>query len=659
MRLKYFIIIFICFSFFITAPVADPVRHNQLGYNPHRVKQFVTVNNSSTTFTILDHSTQVVFSGPLTSKGTWAASGETVKMGDFSELSDTGTYTIKLSDNTTTSNFKISENLYQKAIVASTKAFYYQRASMSLEAKYAGTWAREGGHFDKSCVYHSSSGHSSGTLSSPKGWYDAGDYNKYVVNAGVTVGTLLALYELYPAVLPDKSINIPESDNSISDLLDEVKYELDWLLTMQDSDGGVFFKITSLSFCDFIMPKNDNMARYVVGKATASTLDFAAMTAKAARIWVKIDTIFSNKCIVASEKAWKWARANQNITFKNPSDVSTGAYTNSSFGDEFLWAASEIFATTAKSEYLEFVNSYRDSVAVGYSASWSGVGNLGYYTLATNSNVPPDIATTVQNSIIIKADTLLSRIQAIPYGIPSENFGWGSNGSMMNLGIILAYAYKFTNNLKYLDALVQSADYIFGKNAVDYCFMTGQGTNSVKHPHHRPSGADGIDAPVPGFLSGGPNKGKDDKLTYPYSEPARCFLDDQSSFASNEIAINWNAPLVFVLGFLHENRLAPSNSATGSRTDMQHTRNTQIALTTTFVQSTKKLQINLNCSIKGPLSISIINLQGRCISRFAIPSTGLSNTSILSDGRTLTPGLFVTRIESSGKTLAMNSIMVN
>ena len=190
-------------------------------------------------------------------------------------------------------------------------------------------------------------------------------------------------------------------------------------------------------------------------------------------------------------------------------------------------------------------------------------------------------------------------------------------------------------------------------------FMTGQGTNSVKHPHHRPSGADGIDAPVPGLLSGGPNKGKNDKLAYPYSEPARCFLDDQSSFASNEIAINWNAPLVFVLGVLHENRLAPSNSATGSHINMQYASGPRIAITTTFVQSTKKLQISLNHSIKGPLSISIINLQGRCISRFSVPPTKYISTSIQCDGRTLPAGLLVTRIESSGKTLATNSVMVN
>jgi endoglucanase len=132
-------------------------------------------------------------------------------------------------------------------------------------------------------------------------------------------------------------------------------------------------------------------------------------------------------------------------------------------------------------------------------------------------------------------------------GAQSWNFSWGSNSVAANQGMQLLIAFRLTQDSTYLRAALGNLDYLLGRNGTTYCFVTGFGNRSPQHIHHRVSGSDGITAPVPGLLAGGPNPGREDGVTtYPSSLPALAYTDDQNSYASNEIAINWNAPLVFL-----------------------------------------------------------------------------------------------------------------
>jgi endoglucanase len=135
-------------------------------------------------------------------------------------------------------------------------------------------------------------------------------------------------------------------------------------------------------------------------------------------------------------------------------------------------------------------------------------------------------------------------------GGAKTDFIWGSSAVAANQGIALVNAYLITKDKKYVDHALGNLDYLLGRNATGYCFLTGLGSKRVMRPHHRPSIADGIDEPVPGLLSGGPNPGKQDKCHYEYSDPERAFSDTDCSFASNEIAINWNAPFVYLANAL-------------------------------------------------------------------------------------------------------------
>ena len=534
------------------------IRINQLGYYPGAVKKAVVVNSDADKFEVKSEDGKTVFKGKLTKGKFWDKSGEEVKEADFSSFTKPGNYYLTVKDAPKSCVFSVKDHLYKDAFNAALKSYYFIRASMDIDEKYAGKFQRKAGHPDTMCYFHPSAGRGEGHAPSPKGWYDAGDYNKYVVNGGVTVGTLLALEELYPGFAGDTYINIPESGNGKSDLLDEVKYELDWVLTMQTPDGASNMKLTSKGFTGFILPEKDKTKRYFVGKATAPTLNFAAMMAMAARIYKDYDKEFSEKCRVAAEKAWDWAAKNPDVVYKNPEDIKTGEYSDTDFSQEFWWAASELYIETGAKKYEDYLMSHKPYMTFDVSESWRMfLGNIGSFSLITsNIELPDKLREKLDSQLLRTANQLLDKINAGFYRIPVDKFVWGSNSDFGNAAMVLAYAYKVSGDKKYLDGVVETMDYIFGKNATGYSFMTGFGCKTPMHPHNRICGGDTIVEPIPGLVVGGPNNNREDVgagVVYPDTLPAKSYVDDEPSFASNETAINWNAPIVFVLGFLEAN----------------------------------------------------------------------------------------------------------
>jgi endoglucanase len=136
-------------------------------------------------------------------------------------------------------------------------------------------------------------------------------------------------------------------------------------------------------------------------------------------------------------------------------------------------------------------------------------------------------------------------------GKSARDFVWGSNSVAANQGILIIQVYRLTNDRKYLQYALGNLDYIMGRNATGYSFVTGVGQKTPMFPHHRQSEADGIADPVPGLLAGGPNPGQQDGCkTYPSKIPDESYTDTVCSYASNEIAINWNAPAAYLAGAL-------------------------------------------------------------------------------------------------------------
>lgn len=542
-----------------TVEQGNNIRLNQIGYFVNGVKKFVVADTNARVFFVLSQQKDTVFEGILQSKGLWDKSGEQVFVGDFTDLNTEGKYTIALDNAEESYEFAIGKDIYDDLKIATLKSFYLHRVSMPIEEQYAGIYHRPLGHEDMARPFHPSTGKTEGTLDTPGGWYDAGDYGKYVINTGISVGLMLSAYEKYPDAYPDGSLNIPESGNGMPDILDEMKYGIEWMLTMQDDDGGVFVKVTSLNFGGMLIPHQAPRERYVIGKSTAAALHVAAVGAMATRIFKSIDPDFADKCHEAAFSAWQWAMRNPEVYYdRNPKDVFTGAYSDKHLDEEFFWAAAELFITTGKQEYFENIQTKLGDITFRLEENWRNYpDNIGYYSLLGNAS-PLDEGQkqTVANGLIKLADELAQKHKSIPYQIPVDHFVWGSNSDILDAAIIFSQAYELTSDRKYLDVAIETFDYIMGKNATGYSFITGFGSKRPMFIHHRPSEADGIEDPYPGFVVGGPNFRLQDKhslaeagLAYASELPAKAYIDAVPSYASNEIAINWNAPCVYMLAF--------------------------------------------------------------------------------------------------------------
>jgi endoglucanase len=457
--------------------------------------------------------------------------------------------------------------------------YYYQRTGIELKSAYVGKYAREMGHPDNQVVVHNSAATDkipTGTIiNSSKGWYDAGDYNKYIVNSGISMYTLLALYEDFPEYSKTLKLNIPESDNNIPDLLDEINWNLRWMLTMQDpNDGGVYHKLTNANFDGSVRPVDAVTPRYVIQKTTAATLDFAAVMAQASRIYKSFEKEMpglADSCLKASINAYAWAKSNPNILYiqselKNPA-ITTGAYDDNQVSDEFFWAASELLIATNDIKYFNDIHFDKIEDQILRIPDWQNVGTLGIYSLlrssttvqfTSNKNIIHSLS-VLKLKFLDFAKTLEKKSTASAYGVPmgtySNDFVWGSNAVAGNESVLLTKAFLLTNDPKLLEAAQANVDYLLGRNAVGYCFVTGFGDKSPKNPHHRPSESDDIAEPIPGMVVGGPNPGQQDLVhcpnkKYPSNLPAMSYIDEQCSYASNEIAINWNAPFAYSVNAL-------------------------------------------------------------------------------------------------------------
>ena len=502
-------------------------------------------------------------------KSTSPWSGKQRTIVDITDITAPGTY--ELSANGAKQRFVVKNDALTDITKASLKAFYLIRSGVEIEPQYAKEYARPLGHPDTQVMVHASAvspGRPEGTIiSSPLGWYDAGDYNKYIVNSAYSVGIMLQSYEQNKDYFDRLNVNIPESNNNTADLLDEVMFNIKWMLTMQDPyDGGVYHKLTTPNFEGFVMPKDCHQQRYVIQKSVTATYDFAAVMALASRLFEgnKDYPCFSARAKDAALAAYNWAELHPKALYNQDAmnkqfdpDVSTGTYGDFDASDERLWAATELYLLTGDKVFLSAAKPITERNFL--LPSWGNVTGLAMFSWIANKDKDAEIGENLQKKLLgycnKKLETTPTSSFNTPCGNDAKDFGWGCLAEAFCAnGVTLLYANKITGDKKYLEGALQNADYILGRNATGYCYVTGFGQKSTMHPHHRVSAADGIEAPMPGLLAGGPNPGQQDNgdgsLAYPSRQPDESYIDHEGSYASNEIAINWNASLVAMLGWI-------------------------------------------------------------------------------------------------------------
>jgi len=585
-------------------PPANPVHMNQLGFLPGAPQRAIVDDPSPAPlpWRLLDASGKVLETSQTAVFGDDPQSGEHVHRIDVSAPTGTG-YRIEVGGRTSRP-FAVSPDLYDRLRGDSLNYFYQTRAGIPIEARYAGgaEWARPAGHLPERAACLSGTdaqGNAWPACDTVRdvtgGWYDAGDQGKYVVNGGIALWTLLNLYERQqalhrPSAFGDRTGRVPETGNGVDDLLDEARWELEFFLRMQVPDGtrvrvpvGVKRSRAGLAFTEIdaggmawhkvgdehwtalpTPPHLDRERRILFPPSTGATLNLAATTAQCARIWRSIDPAFAGRCLAAAERAFAAAKRNPEV-YAIAAFTGSGGYGDPDLSDEVYWAAAELFVTTGKPEYraaLEASPWFRTAVAPEYG--WPKTATPGTISLVLVPNaLPAAEKARLRRSLIAAADAFLADEDRTGYRIPYAPPGWpwGSTSSILNRAIVLALAADFTHEARYRAGVVDAMDFILGRNPLDRAFVTGTGARPMENPHHRfwtrqldPSQP----GPPPGVISGGPNStAMGDPVASQLKgrcAPQTCWADDARAFTVNEVAINWNAPLVWVSAWLAERR---------------------------------------------------------------------------------------------------------
>ena len=508
----------------LAAGAATAIKVDQVGYLTGASKvalvAVAAAESAPTEFTVKRSG-----DGGIALRGTLGAavadpdSGDRLQAADFSKLTAAGKYYLDVPGVGRSWEFAIGPEVYGRAWYLAMRSYYGQRCgtAVDLGSEFPG-FQHAACHLEG--AWHASSG-KSGPRESKGGWHDAGDYGRYVVNSGISTGTLLWTAEMYPAVRT-VSLKLPESGNRTPDILNEIRWNLEWMLGMQDSDGGVWHKQTSEKFSGFVMPEADKLVSYVIGsgpepfKTSCATGDLAAVMAVAARAYKPYDAAFAAKSLKAAEQAWTWLAKYPAARFRNPEGVSTGAYGDGNCADEALWAAAELYRTTGKAAVPDVFPGALCGVPGGAAPvgpqSWPTVGNLGLWTYVLGGGKDAEAAAAIRKASLAAADRIVERTKANGYrvSLTARDYIWGSNAVVANYGMQLLVANAFESKPAYVETALDNLHYLLGRNTFSLSFVTQVGQNPFLHPHHRPSAADGNADPWPGLLSGGPNRGRQD-----------------------------------------------------------------------------------------------------------------------------------------------------
>ncbi len=540
---------------------SSSIRLNQVGYLTDGEKVAFVVSKERT-FKLYTGDDKLVMTGNLPlytvdSDGNALvdpASGDIVRKADFTSIKTDGNYYLKVRADKSPA-FAVGQEVYGGLTAAVLKMFYYQRCGGDgLDAEYAGDVFAHAPCHTGTAVYYDPTDPTYGSVEADVsgGWHDAGDYGRYVTSAAKSVADLLLTAEYFPAI-NDLDFGGPDK------ILGETRYELEWMLKMQNPvTGGVYHKVTTRNHAAMtILPEDDSAQLYLSPVSAQAAGDFAAVMASASRLYKAADADFAAKCLDAAENAWSWLKANPAVdVYADPSFFGTGTYNDNNSQDERFWAATELYRATGEGEYLDYIDS---NVLPKAGFGWADMGSYAMVAYLSTEGVDKNgsLYRSIEDSFIADADKAVDTWKKDGYKVAMDTYVWGSNMDLCDRAITMIIADKLDPKPDYKAAVMDQLDYIMGRNANNTSYVTGFGENAAKHPHHRLSIIKG--QAVPGMLVGGPNGSimavdgdPVSKMVDENTPPAKCYADVDGSYATNEICVYWNSPLVFMLGYLYE-----------------------------------------------------------------------------------------------------------
>lgn len=531
------------------------IKVNQVGYLPQAQKKVVFPYDQGDYFQVIQaDSGEVVYTAPIIGRHDNESTGETTYYGDFSALTTPGRYRIQAQIAGTSYEFKIREDLYHSVLDSAVKMLNLQRCGQTLSEQTAGALAHEECHNSLALVYGTEE-----MIDVSGGWHDAGDYGRYVVTGVKTVTDLMLAWQLNPDLFTD-DLGIAESGNGVADILDEARWELQWLLSMQNSWGGVYDKVVTASFPGYISPDQDDAPLFVMQEMSTATGGTAAALALASVIYQSVDPQFSQQCLNAAEKSWDYLQQMTLTPYSNPEGFSTGHYTDTVDADERYFASAALYYATGQTQYLDQARSlFEADASLLHGVEWKNTGTYGTWLLLKSETLmqeDPDFAAQLLTQLIGEAESILSATTSDSYFVSLyNNYVWGSNSLIANNGLILALANDLRPNINYVNSSADHLHYLLGRNSLNLSFVTATGSQSPHNLHHRPALA--VQTTLPGALVGGPNASLEDPITQSLfsdqTPPARCYIDNTESYSTNEVAIYWNSPLIALISVVEKN----------------------------------------------------------------------------------------------------------
>jgi len=515
---------------------------NQLGYLP-RQRKIVISDLPSQHFEVIQTSNgETVFSGPMVPVPD--ATNQTVWRGDFSALTSNGKYLIRIDETHWSFPFSVDAHIYHRLFQLSSRFYYLQRCGISINDSHLDL-------FHHACHTHDGFLLSSNApVQSCGGWHDAGDYGKYAATTTITVALMLTLYELWPERFYDGQLQIPESGNGRADLLDEALIGLKWLLTLQRPDGGIHRKLAGIRWPELnTLPEADTQNRYLFGTSTADTAKFAATMSIAARVWRSIDPALARTFFDAAMKAWAFLKRYPESLWEKGEldDRGSGPYYYADDTADRIWAALEMAVLTQAPPDATGITMIARHQPEAFG--WEDPSLLGYFHYAQRMSSENGLKQVAVNKITALAERIMTLSQQSGYGysLHFQDFKWASNKEGLSRGITLIWADELAPNPDYRQAAEAQLHFVLGLNPLSKSFITGVGSNPVQYPHHRWVVSGG--RMIPGMLVGGPNNNADSAV-----EPARSgpwsYADRTESFSANEPAIDYNAALIFMTGYM-------------------------------------------------------------------------------------------------------------
>lgn len=556
-------------------------------------KKFEIINKETEKIVFSD-----ILSDAITDK---AISGESVYEINFDSVTEKGTYFIRIpnanlntsaltprdkeenlnTDTIVSVPFQIGDDIYNEMLSDMSKYYYYQRQGIDLEEKYAGEFARKNLHPDDISVIRWSDRNNpdAETFDISQGWYDAGDYGKYVSPAATSVENLLLAYELFPQEFENINPNIPETDKSnklYSDspaILSEIKWELDMLLKLEHPDkdgsfyvaanyknGTIYIEDTLYSTSDYNSGSNETDLR-----SHLATADMAAMLAHAYIVYKDIPeyTDFAEECLNTAIRSWKWINDSSNEKHMSIGAANrTYTFTQEELDRSMYWTAGALFRaskTAGKNadEYENYLisnceNENVNTCFTGNSLGYSHKGRsfLGFFHYLYQNDNPSDKIKTVFS----KFEPWRKRIinyDSFGTDYPEWGYWWGSNMVLAQSSMTLLLGSIITDGKdnipdEVLNSNQSAFNYILGVNPISFSYVSGYGENSVKNIYSAIYSKDAKLTPYKcpkGYVTEGANSSNNRHLS---KYNGKCYMDSDAEWTTNENTIYGNAAMIFL-----------------------------------------------------------------------------------------------------------------